>query len=205
MWRFSSGAMRVQLLLSQYHFHGLFKPKAIPSFSTPLYRNLNTMSNLFSDLVPLFAAKSYSSAKRDHHVTILRNELVRESSDSVRVQSILDDKYDRLNRRYPEGYVFFQLMNQLNSNPSLALQVQFLSTLFETGFLIWFIGELDFFFGEVMLDMVNWTVFFFLSFSPCIRILKVLLFWFILLVFYFRSIQFCLVNGGSSNLYYCEI
>ncbi|KAK7378304.1 hypothetical protein VNO80_03743 [Phaseolus coccineus] len=123
-WRFSSDAMRVHLLLSQYHFHGLFKPKAIPSFSTPLsYRKLNTMSNLISDLIPLFIAKSSSSTIKDHNVMILRNELVRESSDSVRVQSILDDNYDLLNRRYPEGYVFFQLMNQLKSNPSLALQV----------------------------------------------------------------------------------
>jgi len=142
VWRLSSDATRVQLLLFHYHFHGLFKPKAIPSFSPPLsYRKLNTMSNVISDLIPLFNAKPCSSNVEDltKNVTILRNELLRESSDPVRVRSILDDNYDLLNRRYPGRYVFVELMNQLNSNPSLALQVQFLSTQFETGFLIWVI------------------------------------------------------------------
>jgi len=127
VWRFSSDATRVQLLLFQPHLNGFSKPKPIPSFSSALsYRQLKTVSNLFSDIIPLFTVKASSSIKEDltNNVTILRDELIRESSDSVRVQSILDDNYDLLNRRYPKGYAFFELMSCLDSNPSLALQVQ---------------------------------------------------------------------------------
>ncbi|BAT85383.1 hypothetical protein LR48_Vigan03g226200 [Vigna angularis] len=128
VWRFSSHATGVQLLLFQSHFSGFSKPKHIPSFSTVLsYRQLNTVSDSFSHLIPLFTvnACSSTSTKEDliNNVTILRNELIRDSSDHVQVQSILDYKYDDLSSRYPKGYVFLELMYQLKSNSSLALKV----------------------------------------------------------------------------------
>lgn len=129
VWRFPSHATRAELLRFELHFHGFSKTKTIPSFTTALsYRKLNTVSksNAVSDLIPLFASKEDPMKK----VTILRNELVRESSDSIRIQSILDDNSDTLNRRYRERSVLLELMRQLDSTPSLALQVQFLTTQF---------------------------------------------------------------------------
>ncbi|TKY62501.1 hypothetical protein E2542_SST12357 [Spatholobus suberectus] len=44
VWRFSSDATRAQLLLFQFHFHGISKPKTIPSFPTALsYHKVNTV------------------------------------------------------------------------------------------------------------------------------------------------------------------
>lgn len=137
--RFSSDATtRAALLLlmqSHHNFHGFSNPKTTPSLATALshHRNLNSVPNAYSDLIPLFTAKSCSSAKEDliNKASILKNELIRESSDSARVLSILDDNSDTLIQRHPDGSVLLRLMNQLNSNPSLALQVHFLSTQFK--------------------------------------------------------------------------
>lgn len=130
-WRFCSNATRTQLLLFQFHFHGFSYPETIPSFTTTLsYRNLNTVSKDVSHTIPLLTAKTSSSSKEDliNKAKILRNELVRVSSDFDRVHSILDDNAESLNRRHPHGSVLNHLMNQLDSNPNLALQVQFLLT-----------------------------------------------------------------------------
>ncbi|CAJ1907014.1 unnamed protein product [Sphenostylis stenocarpa] len=124
-WKFSSDARRVQLLLFQSHLHGFPKPKTITSFPTVLaYRKLNTLSNLVSDLIPLFTDQACSSLEGHvDKVTTLREEILREASDPRRVQSILDDNSDALSPRSPDGSTLLKLMNQLNSNPSLVLQV----------------------------------------------------------------------------------
>ncbi|KAK7396337.1 hypothetical protein VNO78_17264 [Psophocarpus tetragonolobus] len=128
VWRLYTDAKQAQLSLFQSHFHGLSKLKTIPSFTAALsYRMVNTVSGNVSDLVPLFTAKrsTGSSSKEDliNQVTILSNKLSLESSDSARVCSILDENFDSLNQCSPNGNVVVMLMNQLNSNPSLALQV----------------------------------------------------------------------------------
>ncbi|KAJ1391625.1 Tetratricopeptide-like helical domain superfamily [Sesbania bispinosa] len=127
MWRFSSDAVQAKLLSSQ--FNGIrFSStlKAILPFTTPLFtRQVNTLSNKLPDIVALFTAKPSPPPKEvlTTKAMILRNELVQEASDSVRVRKILDMNSDSLNQPHPRGSVLLELLNQLDSWPSLALQV----------------------------------------------------------------------------------
>ncbi|KAL2320901.1 hypothetical protein Fmac_029870 [Flemingia macrophylla] len=124
VWRFSSDAKRVHLLLFQFQFNGFSKPETVSSFTSAPSRGF-TRSTGVSDLPTLFTAKACTKPKKDliNKVKILSNELLRESSDPVRIRSILDDNFDALNRRYADGSVFTKLMKQLDSKPFLALQV----------------------------------------------------------------------------------
>ncbi|XP_027349050.1 pentatricopeptide repeat-containing protein At2g30780-like [Abrus precatorius] len=120
VWRFSSDAAQAQLFLSQFHgkSHST-KPRIVPSF---IARQVNTLSNGLSEIAVLFTAKPGSSSE-NYRMAILRNQLVRESSDSVRVRKILDENSEALNLHQPGGHALLELLYQLNSNPSLALQV----------------------------------------------------------------------------------
>ncbi|KAK7336177.1 hypothetical protein VNO77_16710 [Canavalia gladiata] len=127
-WRLSSDAAQAQLLLYQSHGISLFpsKHKTVPSFITVRFtRQVNTISNGLYDIVALFSEKPGHPTKEDliNKVATLRNKLIGESSDSVRVCEILDENSEALNRHYPAGSALLELLNQLDSRPSLALQV----------------------------------------------------------------------------------
>lgn len=107
--------------------HHLSNPKSIPPTTTAFInrRQMCTLQqpNLVLDLVSLFTVSSSSTTPDNYlkkKITNLRRELVREASDSVRVKSILDHNSEHLIRSH---LIFLELLNQLNSRPSLALEV----------------------------------------------------------------------------------
>ncbi|XP_061356622.1 pentatricopeptide repeat-containing protein At2g30780 [Gastrolobium bilobum] len=130
MRRFSADAAQAELLLSQFDGISLSSnPKAIHPFTTTMSygstRKVNTLQNKVSGIVSLFTAKPGFSHKEEltQKVTILRNELVQEASDSIRVRKILDENSNSLSGSHPGGSALLELLHQLDSWPSLALEV----------------------------------------------------------------------------------
>jgi len=85
-----------------------------PSSSIPKSESEQIPSETL-DLVSLF-----KPPKLEDKVAVLKNELIRVASDSVRVMSILDENSEYLIGSHP---FYIQLLNQLNSKPSLLLEV----------------------------------------------------------------------------------
>lgn len=124
-WRFTSEAAQISRFKEMRHH--LSNPKSIPPTTTAFInrRQMCTLQqpNLVLDLVSLFTVSSSSTTPDNYlkkKITNLRRELVREASDSVRVKSILDHNSEHLIRSH---LIFLELLNQLNSRPSLALEV----------------------------------------------------------------------------------
>ncbi|CAL0314606.1 unnamed protein product [Lupinus luteus] len=131
VWRFSSELQFNGISLSSNP-----KPIPIPPFtallkpSTTSYgfaRELNTLPpNKVTDIIPLFTEKPRPNPTEDlmKRVAILRNELVREASDSDRVWKILDENFvDLIQSHHSDGSAMLELLKQLDSWPALALQV----------------------------------------------------------------------------------
>jgi len=86
-----------------------------PSTSIPNPESTEQIPNHVLDLVSLFKPPN-----QEDKVAILTKDLIRVASDSVRVSSILDQNSEYLIGSHP---VYIQLLNQLNSKPSLLLEV----------------------------------------------------------------------------------
>ncbi|XP_045790264.1 pentatricopeptide repeat-containing protein At2g30780-like [Trifolium pratense] len=118
-WRFTSEA-------SQSSRFNEIRSIPITTTTTFIKRRINTLQQPPSavlDLVSLF--KSSIPPRKKQHLTdaeiaLLRNKLVRQASDSVQLTTILDDNAESLISSHP---VFLELLNQLNSQPSLLLKV----------------------------------------------------------------------------------
>ncbi|CAL5186915.1 unnamed protein product [Lathyrus oleraceus] len=122
VWRFTSEAAQASRFNETRHRSN---PKSIPILptSTFIQRQSSTLQqpSMVLDLVSLFKVSIPPYEKHlINEVAILKNKLLREASDSVRVASILEDNSESLIRSHP---VFLELLNQLNSNPSLLLEV----------------------------------------------------------------------------------
>jgi hypothetical protein len=106
--------------------------RSIPITTTFIKRRINTLQqppNAVLDLVSLFKS---SIPQRKNHLTdaeivVLRKKLIRQASDSVKIRTILDDNADSLISSHS---VFLQLLNQLNSQPSVLLEVLFFQFIF---------------------------------------------------------------------------
>jgi len=86
-----------------------------PSTSIPNPESTEQIPNHVLDLVSLFKPPN-----QEDKVAILTKGLIRVASDSVMVSSILDQNSECLIGSYG---VYIQLLNQLNSKPSLLLEV----------------------------------------------------------------------------------
>ncbi|CAK8534539.1 unnamed protein product [Lathyrus sativus] len=122
VWRFTSEATQASRFTETRHRSN---PKSIPILptSTFIQRHTSTLQqpSVLLDLVSLFKVSIPPCEKHlINEIAILKNKLLREASDSVRVASILEDNSESLVRSHP---VFLELLNQLNSNPSLLLEV----------------------------------------------------------------------------------
>ena len=104
------------------------KPKTlIPDFPnltrvthtrTPLQGPLNIAS-----LIGLFADKHPESEELRGKASLLRDELVGSCDDAGKVVRVLEEKGETFFRTYSNGSAFVELMKQLSSWPSVALQV----------------------------------------------------------------------------------
>ncbi|RYR01227.1 hypothetical protein Ahy_B06g080098 isoform B [Arachis hypogaea] len=138
VWRFTSDAV-AQAEHFCFHSHGIPNPKPnIPSFTTTtaaftspgLTRRHCTSAtppppHPLQDITPLFIEKRRLPFGEDliNKASVLKNQLVLEASDSNRVIEILDENSASLIESHVGGSVLLELLNQLDSWPSLALQV----------------------------------------------------------------------------------
>ncbi|CAI8587363.1 unnamed protein product [Vicia faba] len=122
VWRFTSEAAQASRFNQTRHQSN---PKSIPILHTAKFTQRRTTTlrqpSIVLDLVSMFKV---SIPPYERHlidgIAILKNKLLCEASDSVRVATILEDNSELLLRSHP---VFLELLNLLNSNPSLLLEV----------------------------------------------------------------------------------
>ncbi|MED6130465.1 hypothetical protein PIB30_000965 [Stylosanthes scabra] len=136
VWRFSSDAV-AQAELFCFNFHGIPNPK--PNITTNDALRLRGLTRRYCTAAAspppppsslhkigsLFTEKRRLRLREDliNKISILKNQLVLESSDSNRVIEILDENSGTLIGDHADGSVLLELLNQLDSCPSLALQV----------------------------------------------------------------------------------
>lgn len=139
VWRIKSDAAAAQSELSFLHrTNPTKKPLPNPTLlaRTSAQRFYSSQSNQcpnnsFPNIVGLFADKwSYNPDSRAREdlctkVSRLRDELLFNADSSDRIVRVLEGLGEPLFRGYSDGSAFVELLKQLRSSPSLALEVMF--------------------------------------------------------------------------------